>query len=191
MANRAVVRKGIERLDQKGFADNECQVCELTTSTVLGFGDLVSLSGATSTDPRYPVVARTVASAVYFGIFAGQVENTHESVPGYYSGTGVKYGLVYPIKTTDILVAQEDGDGGFLSAASTGLVIDIATVTDASSTTGRSNMVLDSSTAVNNAARGFLILGLANETDNVVGDVYTRWKLRPIELQVNQSFDGE
>lgn len=188
MANRAYNRAGCQKL-RAGLEKSEFIRCELTTSTVLGNGDLVALSGATGSDARYPVVSRHSAGGAIFGIFRGLVNPTHADVAGYYDGVAADYGLIEPIVPDDIYVMQEDGVGGYLGAADVGKVADIV-VSSASSTTGKSNMMIDSSTAATGGSASVVLLGISEEYDMVTGDVYTAWKIRFNELQAHDSFAG-
>ena len=190
MSNRTVNRKGCQ-LYLSSYGDNELEVVELTTGTVLGEGDIVNLTGATSTDARYPKVARAAAndSDGMYGIFVKLLETTHSDVTGYYDGVAANYGQIIRFEQGKTYVMQEDGDSSTLSTADIGKVVDIV-VADADSTTGKSNMRIDSDSAATSAAKQFVLVGLIHEIDEVTGDAYSAWKVRPLEIQTDEAFQG-
>lgn len=168
---------------------NEMCVVELTSGTVLGVGDTLSISASTPDDARYPKVSRGTASGTVAYVYMGLLNPTHDSTNGYYDGAATDYGLALPVNNNREFLVMEDADGGALSAANIGNVCDLTTAADASSVTGRSAFALDSSTAATGGAKHVVIMGL-HKAANISTGSNAIWRVRINELQLVDGFAG-
>ena len=168
---------------------HELVVVELTSGTILGIGDTLSISASTPDDATTPKVTRGTASGTVSHVYMGLKDPTHDSVNGYYDGVATDYGLALPVNNNREFLVMEDADGGALSAANIGNVADLTTAADADSVTGRSAFALDSSTAATGGAKHVVILGLSKAA-NIATGANAIWRVRINELQLVDGFAG-
>ncbi len=166
------------------------EVVQLTAGTVLGRGDLVSLSGTGNTSGKNASVARIAAvTGAPSHLFYGSQEVEENDTQHYYDGVSAVLGLALRVTPDMIFEIMEDADGGALDQDNIGNVADIATVTDASSATGRSSMVIDSSSAATGASKLMVLLNIARYINNEEGE-YALWNVKLNELQLDTEFEG-
>jgi len=145
-------------------------------STVYGIGDPVVIAGSADADGTTATVTlATAGTGRITGVIVGW-----EPTPGIVSlGYAAASTLRYPLVCDDVdgeFEIQEDGVGGTLTADSVGL--NAALVAGAASTyTGKSGWMLDSSTAATTAGLQVRIVGLENRVDNELG-ANAKWLVR-------------
>lgn len=168
----------------------DAEVVELTTGTVLGKYDLVIMTGTGNADSKAAKVARIAATSDKPShVFLGPVNQVESDIPNYYDGVAAAQGLAIPLVHGMEFEMMEDADGGSLSETNIGQAIDIATVSNASSTTGYSAMVLDSSSAAQGASKLFILKRLARYVNNEEG-TYAVWVVGLNETQLEPNFVG-
>lgn len=153
-----------------------------TYGTILGIGDLVYTdtdAGAAGVTvygmdvEGMPGVTRAAAAGTTIrGVIVGfsPLQTDLSKLHNPASTARIAYVCDAPDVVYEI---QEDSDGGAIAAASVGMNADIITVADASTTTGRSTMELDSSDVKSGTAQ-LRILGLAKRPGNILGS-FAKW----------------
>jgi len=138
-------------------------------ATVMAKGDIVKLAGSGDTD-GVASVTRAAAGDTPVGIIVGFEWPTRaeENLPNYKPASTETYALVADDPNVQFII-QEDSDGGALAVTDIGLNADIV-VANANSTTGRSQVELDSSTAATTSTLVLNIKSLYQTDDNEVGD---------------------
>ena len=143
-----------------------------TNATVLAVGDPV-VSGGSADSRGVPSIARATAGSAIRGYIVGfEYDRGFEDLPNYRPASTAAYAYVADDPGARIVI-QEDSDGGALTADSVGLNVDFI-VADANSTTGRSQVELDSSSAATTNTLPLKIVELLNADDNEIGD-QARW----------------
>lgn len=131
----------------------------------LGINDLVDVTGA----------ADTVAQGAAGGPFTG-VNRAYGAASTLTSHPVIK------LTPSTVCVAQEDGVGGAIAAASEALMADVIVAT-ASATTGLSAMEVDSSTAATTATLDLRLLRPYPAPDNTVAVTNAKWCVKVNDLR--------
>lgn len=137
--------------------------------TALGVGDPVKYSGTGDSVTGLPTVERAAAGDKMVGVIVGfKVDPAVAATihPGYLpASTG---GTVLVCDDPWVIYeVQEDSDSGNIAITAIGEFADHVVTAGVSTTTGRSNVELDSSDA--GTGDGWRILGLVQRPDNAVG----------------------
>lgn len=145
-------------------------------STVIRLGDPVTLTG-TATADGVPIVARSTAGSTnaITGIAVGFRPYGNTEWLSYRPASTAYEVLVQVADPMTEYWIQEDSDGGALAAVDVGLNAAIVFGTPGSD--GRSAAMIDSSTKATTAGLQVRILGLAQITNNAIGD-YAVWRVR-------------
>lgn len=140
--------------------------------TAVGRFDLVTPTGAARTieqydnnDPVWGIALNFVAASTL-----GNVDTVH-------------------VNHTTVCVAEEDSVGGSIAAASEGLNCS-AIVAAANTSTGLSQMMLDSSTAATTATLTARLLRPSPRVDNTVASASSRWFCTLLELDIAEAKAG-
>lgn len=139
--------------------------------TALYIGDVVKLTTSAESDGT-PHVTQAAAGDTPIGVFMGIAKplNAHGTI--YRPASEGAYVLVAD-DPDQYFLAQEESGGGALAVGSVSLNIDIS-VGAGSAVTGRSGMVLDSSTVTDSATPAFRLTRLAPLVGNAAGD-HAKW----------------
>lgn len=139
-----------------------------TDSTITAVGDIVKLAGSADSD-GIATVTRAAAGDTPVGIVVGfdWQDRTYENLPDYRPASVAAYVLVADDPNVNFII-QEDSDGGALAATNVGQNADIV-VANANSTTGQSQVELDSSTAATTSTLVVNIKSLYQTSDNAIG----------------------
>ncbi len=191
MANIVQDANGLVPIMNSASSAQMCpeEECLLTTDAKLGVGDPVKKTGSASADGKWQTVTRAAAGDAIYGVYMGLAHPTILTTPGYYNGsdTGV-YGLIQRERPGQEYEIMEDGDGGTLAYSDVGKVADII-VTDASATTGRSTVKLDSSTAASGSSAQLRIKRLSRRVNSATGS-YAIWVVEINESQNANAANG-
>lgn len=158
-----------------------------TDGTAIFKGDAVKSAGSADATGKYPTVAQAAAGNAVRGVVVGFGESPNVMInptnPDRVNrpASTAMYVLVVDDPSV-IFEVQEDSDGGALAATSVGLSADLV-VAAGSSTTGKSGMELDSSSAAALAAT-LKILRAVNREDNELGD-NCKWEVLIAEHEMN------
>ncbi len=191
MANLVQSPRGLVPIMRSSAAQGNPMVeCLLTTDAKLGVGDPVKMTGSASADAKFATVTRCAAGDAIYGVYMGLAHQTILTTPGYYNGsdTGV-YGLVVEAMPGMEYEIMEDADGGALAYTDVGKVADIV-VADASATTGRSNVKLDSSSAASGSSAQLRLKHLSRRVNSETGDAYAIWVVEISERADADSANG-
>lgn len=143
-----------------------------TNSQVMAAGDPVVSEGSADAD-GVPSIARAAAGDAIRGYIVGFVyDRSAEDLPNYRAASTERYAYVADDPNARIVI-QEDSVGGALTAASVGLNVDFI-VSNANATTGRSQVQIDSNTALSTNTLPLKILELYSTDDNEIG-TNARW----------------
>lgn len=138
-----------------------------SASVILGIGDPVVLSGTAEAVTGIPEVTRAAAaSGTITGVIVGFDVRPNALSQNHMAAADTGY--VFVCDDPDVVFEiQEDSVGSNLAVTDVGEFCDLATVGNASTSTGRSSVELDSS----NAGTGdqLRIMGLAQRDDNAIG----------------------
>lgn len=147
-----------------------------TDSTAIYVGGLVKLAGSADSD-GVPTVTGNVATAdVVAGVVVAVDAETADSTT-YRVASTARYVLVADDPSL-VFAVQEDSDGGALAATNVGNTADLTGFTSGSTSTGRSSIEIDSSTAATGTGdEDVMILGLHRTPDNTIGE-YAVWEVR-------------
>ncbi len=143
--------------------------------TALFVGDPVKLSGSADAD-GVPGVQQGAAGDALCGVIVGIEPDYGGDLGRLYlpaSTGGYVYVMDDPAAEFEI---QEDSDGGALAATNVGQNANII-VGSGNTSTGRSGVELDSSTAATTATLPLQILGLSKRVDNEIGD-NANWRVK-------------
>ena len=166
-----------------------------TYATALGVGDPVLITGTSNT-------------AAYNGNAPGTLPEINKSAAagGYVSGVIVGFNLLpddlsktYNAASTERIVyvaddpdlvfeIQEDSDGAALAATDVGNNADFIFTHSVSTTSGKSGVELDSSTAATTGSLNISIRRLVNRADNEIGD-HAKWEVT-INLHTQRYITG-
>lgn len=152
-----------------GTYDGSVQLYYIPSSdgTACAVGDTVKLAGSADAD-GVPTVTRATAGDIPVGIIVGFVVSPdYLSLPNYRTASTARYAMVADDPDA-FFVIQEDSVGGALAATSVGLNADMVFAAP-SSTTGISNVELDSSTADTTNTLDLQIVRLYPVADNEIG----------------------
>lgn len=140
-----------------------------TDASVLAVGDFVILGGTADAD-GVPTCDVATAGATPIGIVVGfdWPDRTYENLPNYKPASTETYVLVADDPNLKFIM-QEDSVGGALAATNAGQNADIIVATPNTST-GRSQMEIDSSTADTTSTLVVHLEGLYQTEDNEIGD---------------------
>lgn len=147
----------------------------LADTVAIGRGDLVTPTGAARTVEQYdnndPVWGLSLS---------------------YVALSTLGYPDVIHLNHTSVLEAQEDSGGGaadFIAAADQGLNAQIV-VAAANTTTGLSNMEVDSNTAATTTTLALRLLRPVPRPGNTVAAINCRWFVTPLELDIAEAKAG-
>lgn len=137
-------------------------------SVIMAVGDPVVSLGSADTD-GVPSVTRAAAGAAIRGIIVGFefLNRDQENLPGYRPASVECYALVADDPSARVWI-QEDSVAGSLAATDAGLNVNFI-VANANSTTGKSQVEIDSSTAATTATLPLKLLGLQQVEGNEFG----------------------
>lgn len=137
-------------------------------SVIHAVGDIVKLGGTADSD-GIPTVTRVAAGDTPVGIIVGfdWPDRTYEDLPDYRPASTTCYALVADDPNVEFVI-QEDSVGGALAATNVGQNADVI-VANANSTTGASQIELDSSTAATTSTLVLNIKRLHQTADNEIG----------------------
>ena len=162
-----------------------------TNAAILGKGDLVKSTGSADATGKYPGVVRAAAGEVARGVVIGFGDNpnvmTHPDNPNrdYLPISTESYVLVIDDPFV-IFEIQEDSVANNMDADMLGLQVDIATVADASTTTGKSTTEIDSSDTATGLGQ-LKLLGVSNRENNALG-AHCKWDVLIVEHEMNLAF---
>lgn len=141
-------------------------------------GDAVISGGSADASGKYPTVQVATANCNIRGVAIAFSDQPYIAInqdnlnKSYHVASTAGYCLV--VDDPDVIFEiQEDNDGGNLAATDAGANTDLV-ATAGSTTTGLSNMELDSTVTGAGAVAQFRILGLSNKEDNALG-AYAKW----------------
>ncbi len=141
-------------------------------NVAIGRGDLVTPTGAADTVEQYD------NNDPVWGLSLSYVAL---SVLGYPD--------VIHLNHTSLLEVQEDSDGGSIAAASEGLNAEVI-VGAANTTTGRSIMEIDSSSAATTSTLALRLYRPNPRVGNTVASANASWFVTPLELSIAEAKAG-
>lgn len=142
-----------------------------TDGTAVYVGDPVKSAGSADAN-GVPTVAQAAAGDTIRGVVVAVEAETRDSLT-YRAASTARYVLVCDDPDV-VFEIQEDSVGGALAAANVGNNADFV-VAAGSTVTGRSGVMLDSSTATTSSAN-LRILRLVQREDNAIGN-YAKWEV--------------
>jgi hypothetical protein len=151
-------------------------------STIVGVGDLVKLAGSAGSAGTVvngidvegmPTIARSAAGDLHVGVVIGFLPNQDNLTQKHRAASTNRIALVDDDPNT-LFEIQEVSGGTALTAAAVGLNANIATVADASTTTGMSVTELDNATEATTADLDLKIIGMVKRPDNNIGE-HCKW----------------
>lgn len=143
-----------------------------TNAAVLAVGDLVVSAGSADAD-GVPSIARAAAGDAVRGVIVGfEYDRSYEDLPNYRPASVEAYAYVMDDPNGRI-VGQEDSVTSTLAATDVGNNINFI-VANANSTTGRSQMEIDSDTVATTNTLPLKLIELYQVEDNEIGD-NARW----------------
>lgn len=180
----------------RGYNDDGQVMCYASASEILGLGDCVIMAGDASGNTglynaRTVVRASAGAGAKIFGYISGVMHHMNTSSMNldrnYKASADDVYVLVVPLDTNKEYAIRANGT---LTSASVGNVINLATITDANTTTGFSTMELDASSiqASGNPTYQFRIVGIDDSSSWSASTPVVR--VVPNNLQTANITDG-
>lgn len=161
----------------------------VSDGTAMFIGDAVKSGGSADTLGKYGTIVRAAAGNAIRGVVIG-FSNTP-----YLAANVEDLSMAYRLASVDMYVAvaddpdlifeaQED-DSDTMVAGDVGSIVNLTT-TAGSSLTGISGMELVSSEGGNTSSKTFLVLGLVDRPDNVLG-TYAKWNVYPILHELRSS----
>jgi hypothetical protein len=164
---------GAKPIGQSGGAYNgqiDLMYMPATDATVLAVGDLVQLKAGADANgvPLCDVVA---AGDTPVGIVMGfaWTDGAREDLPSYKPASTLAYIWVATDPNLEFII-QEDSVGAAITAAEVGENTDIATYVAANSTTGKSQIELDSSIMASTSTLVINVRRLYQAADNEIGN---------------------
>ena len=119
-----------------------------------------------------PTIVRPVAGSTLLGVIVGFLPNQDNLMQTHRAASQARVALV--CDSPDVIYeVQEDSDAGAIAATSVNFNADMITYAAGSTTTGRSIVEIDSSTADSTTAQ-FRLLGLAKQPGNILGS-FAKW----------------
>lgn len=154
-----------------------------TDATALYRGGLVKLAGSADANGVPTVTGNVATGDSIVGVVMGFEPQSRADLVLYRAASTAMYVLV----NTDPDVmweVQEDSDGAALAATSVGMVADLTGFTAGNTTTGRSSIEIDSSTATatSTGTEDVQILKLVQKPDNEIG-AQAKWLVRLLNHQ--------
>lgn len=148
-----------------------------TDSTAIYIGGLVKPAGSADADGVMSVTGNVSTGDAVIGVMVGVSDATVESTT-YRAASTAGYILV----ATDpnaLFEVQEDSTGGALAATAVGNTADLTGFTAGSTTSGRSSIEIDSSTATasGDGTQDVMVMGLVRRDDNEIG-ANAKWLVR-------------
>jgi hypothetical protein len=137
-----------------------------TDSAAVGTGCPVKYAGSADAD-GVATVARATAGDAVMGVVVGFVANKDYDSNTHRTASTARYAIVADDPGL-LCEVQEDSDGGSLAATSVGLNANLVFGT-VNTTTGLSNVELDSSSAATTATLQVKVIGLSRRPDNEIG----------------------
>lgn len=152
--------------------------------TAAYIGGLVKLAGSADADGVPSVTANVSAADAVVGVITAFEFVTRDSTT-YREASTERYALVAddPLQVFEV---QEDSVGGALAATNVGQNANLTGFTSGQTSTGRSSIEIDSSTAATTATLDVQILRLVQRDDNEIG-TNAKWLVR---LNNHQFVDG-
>ena len=140
-----------------------------TDAVITAVGDLVTSAGSADAD-GIPTVVRSTAGDDVRGVVVGfdWQDGTYENLPNYRPASVAAYVLVADDPNLFVR-AQEDSDTSTIAATDIGNNVNFI-VANANSTTGRSQMEIDSNTVNTTITLPLKLIQLYQNNDNVIGD---------------------
>ena len=161
-----------------GVQNGMVQPC-ISDADNLFIGDIVikNAAGTAVNDGAYMAVDRSTngATDIPVGVVVGFQPNP-TALGNLYHAASTSYFVYVNTDPNVIIEGQGDGAGTVVVAADVGLNIDYIT-TAGSTTSGASNMEVDSSSGATTAATPLKIIGLVDTPDNAVGVANQKFKL--------------
>jgi len=153
-------------------------------STALFVGDAVKLGGSADATGKYPSIAQATAGDAIVGVVIGFGDNPYTMINPDSPNTNYRVASteMYCLVVDDpqvIFEVQEDSGGAALAVTAVGQGVDLV-VGSGSTTTGKSGMELDSSSATTSGQ--CKLMRLVNREDNVLGD-NAKWEVLIAEHQ--------
>ena len=153
-----------------------------TDGTIIGIGDLVKLAGTAGAAgvvvsgqdvEGMPEIDRSAAGDLHVGVVVGFLANPDNLAAKHRAASTARIALV--VDDPDVIFEIQEVSGGTaLTATEVGLNANVATVGDASTTTGLSTTELDNATEASTADLDLKIWGLAKRPDNAYGE-HAKW----------------
>lgn len=155
-------------------------------STAIYIGGMVKLAGSADADGIASVTGNVSTGNPVVGVVVGVKPVTATSTT--YREASVERYVFVADDPNLVFAIQEDSVGGALAATNVGNTADITGFTGGSTSTGRSSLEIDSSTATasGDGTEDVLIVGLVQEPDNAIG-TNANWLVR---LNNHQFVDG-
>lgn len=141
-------------------------------SVIIGVGDPVVLSGSAEAVTGIPLVTRAAASGTITGVVVAIEPNRADLSKKHLAAADTGYVLVAD-EPDLVFEIQEDSDSSNIAITDVGEFCDMI-VADANTTTGLSNVMLDSSNA--GTGDNCRILGLVQREDNELG-ANAKWEV--------------
>lgn len=175
-----------------GEAPGGCITCVTLTAdgTRIGIGDPVKLEG-TGNVQGMPSVIQCAAGDPIFGVVEGVLPDTSGLISEglkYRAASTVRTLAVRPADNVSIFEIQEDNVAANLANTSIGLCANLI-ITDCSTLSGLSTVLLDSSTA-NTPAAQVRIIGFAQRSDNVITNTGGKWLVLIGTSAIGNNIDG-
>ena len=161
-----------------------------TDATAAYRGGLVKLAGSADAAGVPTVTANVATGDKVVGVIMGIEPRSRDDLVLYRSASTAMYVLV--ATDPDLMwEVQEDSVGGALAATSVGQVADLTGFTAGSTSTGRSSIEIDSSTATatNDGTADVQIIKMVQKPDNEIG-ANAKWLVRLLNHQYANAAAG-
>lgn len=148
-----------------------------TDSTAIYIGGLVKPAGSSDADGIMTVTGNVSTGNAVVGVMVGVVPT--QATDTIYRQASVGTYILVADDPNLVFAIQEDSVGGALAATNLANAADIITFTGGSTVTGRSALLLDSSTATasGDGTEDVLIVRLLQAPDNAIGSL-AKWEVR-------------
>lgn len=166
-------------------AANRYYIPATDTDAAAYIGSLVKLAGSADANGVATVTANVATADAVIGVVVG-VEPVTQASTTYRENSTARY--VFVADDPDLVfICQEDSTGGALAATDVGSTADLTGFTSGSTSSGRSSIEIDSSTATTGSGdEDVQILGLWQSPDNEIG-TNAVWEVRLL----NHMFAGD
>lgn len=162
----------------------------VSDANAMWIGDAVKSSGSADTLGKYGTVVRAAAGNAIRGVVIGFSNTPYlaanvEDLSMAYRLASVEMYVAVADDPDLIFEAQEDNLNDTLEAGDVGSIVNLVATTG-STLTGISGMEIDSSEGGDISANTFLVLGLVDRPDNVLG-TYAKWNVYPLLHELRNS----